>query len=208
MQRFPHLQNGMLAIQLLEQPADIQIRIISELDSSSILACKKVYFCESSWYWDNSQGHFLTFLTLQAVPALGVLIENTLELQYKLELSLAGMVDGPPSSIPIRHRLNALRQYRAAWKAHEHPIHTIAIPSAPPIPPNAATLVWHEYASGSITVCQTPATFGRVDERVDVYAGWNELVESRSPSNSPDYVVSAGQDLIMYIWPKRVAGHG
>lgn len=38
-------------------------------------------------------------------------------------LALMGMVDGPPSNVPINYRLATLRAYRTAWLRAQYPIH-------------------------------------------------------------------------------------
>ena len=40
-------------------------------------------------------------------------VEGDIRLQYKIELALAGMVDGPPGGLPLAERLARLRDHRA-----------------------------------------------------------------------------------------------
>lgn len=41
---------------------------------------------------------------------------NDARLQYKIELLLAGMQDGPPGDLPFSERLCMLRSHQKAWK--------------------------------------------------------------------------------------------
>ncbi|KAH8102076.1 hypothetical protein BXZ70DRAFT_1016170, partial [Cristinia sonorae] len=47
-------------------------------------------------------------------------IDNNLALQYKLELAINGMEDGPPSPVTTAERLHILRQHRTAWDSMSH----------------------------------------------------------------------------------------
>ena len=38
-------------------------------------------------------------------------------LQYKIELAISGMVDGPPGGLPLGERLARLREHRAHMRA-------------------------------------------------------------------------------------------
>ncbi|KAI0326597.1 hypothetical protein GY45DRAFT_1328762 [Cubamyces sp. BRFM 1775] len=89
------------ASHILALPADIQERIMSFLDAAGILAC------------------------IEASRQLAELIDSTVSLQYQLELSLAGMVDGPPGGASVRARLEALRACRDAQCCGEHPLYEI-----------------------------------------------------------------------------------
>jgi hypothetical protein len=48
-----------------------------------------------------------------------MLVDGTAELQYCIQLAVAGMEDGPPSSMSPAERLDKLRQYMTAWDALE-----------------------------------------------------------------------------------------
>jgi hypothetical protein len=47
---------------------------------------------------------------------LAAVVEGTVELKYKIELFMANMDDGPPSSISKADRLKLLRAHQTAWK--------------------------------------------------------------------------------------------
>ncbi|TFK55467.1 hypothetical protein OE88DRAFT_622844 [Heliocybe sulcata] len=76
-----------------ELPPELFIRVLAELDLRSIAACKRV--CRS----------------------LYELIESTAELQYQIELSVAGMEDGLSKNLSIVSRLERLRAHQKAWTA-------------------------------------------------------------------------------------------
>ncbi|EIW55535.1 uncharacterized protein TRAVEDRAFT_50021 [Trametes versicolor FP-101664 SS1] len=86
-------------VSLLEAPTELLVKIISALDTESLFVCRKV--CRR----------------------LADVVDGTTEIQYKLMLALMGMVDGPPSDVPIIDRLAALRAYKKVWLRAEYPIH-------------------------------------------------------------------------------------
>jgi hypothetical protein len=43
------------------------------------------------------------------------LIDDTAQIQYAIELEVAGAVDGPPGGLTVIDRLNRLRGYQSAW---------------------------------------------------------------------------------------------
>ncbi|KAI0351049.1 hypothetical protein OH77DRAFT_1430272 [Trametes cingulata] len=157
----------------LELPKELQIRIIGGLDGRSILACKK------------------------ADRVLAQLIDETVELQYKLELALAGMIDGPPSNVCVSDRLDALRAYRASWKSGlgEHPARGISHNGACIRRINATSFVYSDRQAGTFTLHVPAAPFFGVPGRVETYAGWERV------SSNPDmknYNVSPSDDLLVY----------
>jgi len=72
-------------------PMELVIDILSALDFRSLLTCRRV--CR----------------------LFHMLVHDCTALQYCIELAVAGMEDGPPSSVSAAERLNRLRQYKAAW---------------------------------------------------------------------------------------------
>ena len=44
------------------------------------------------------------------------LVQNDAQSQYRIELAVNGMVDGPPSDVALTERLEQLRQHRARWR--------------------------------------------------------------------------------------------
>ncbi|KAI0630572.1 hypothetical protein C8Q77DRAFT_1134045 [Trametes polyzona] len=78
--------------------------ILLELEAADILTCTKV--CH----------------------ALADIIERTPGIQYKLQLGLAGMVDGPARDVPVGKRLEQLRAYQAAWRANDIPMQFANVP--------------------------------------------------------------------------------
>ncbi|KZT29319.1 hypothetical protein NEOLEDRAFT_1128037 [Neolentinus lepideus HHB14362 ss-1] len=74
-----------------ELPPELIIRVLAELDLGSLTACKRV--C-----------HFFHNL-----------IEDSTELQYKIELCVAGMDDGSSKTLSVASRLERLRAHQQAW---------------------------------------------------------------------------------------------
>ncbi|KAH9857310.1 hypothetical protein C2E23DRAFT_384394 [Lenzites betulinus] len=89
---------------LLGIAEELQVLILLDLVATDILTCTKV--CH----------------------ALAALVKRTPALQYKLELGLAGMVDGPAEGVPIAKRLEQLRAYQSAWGANEIPLQVVKVP--------------------------------------------------------------------------------
>ncbi|KAI0647181.1 hypothetical protein C8Q79DRAFT_1009311 [Trametes meyenii] len=83
---------------LLDLPDEVLASILAAADPRDLLICRRV--CR------------IIARALQAT-----------RLQHKMELGMAGMVDGPPSDVNVSDRLAALRAYRAAWKCGKHPSH-------------------------------------------------------------------------------------
>lgn len=70
----------------------------------------------------------------QVCHALDDLVKRTPAVQYKLELGLAGMVDGPAQGVLVGKRLEQLRAYQAAWRENDIPMQTVVIPHGAPRP--------------------------------------------------------------------------
>ncbi|KAI6144466.1 hypothetical protein BKA82DRAFT_4178295 [Pisolithus tinctorius] len=97
------------------------------------------------------------------------IIEGSVELQYRIELTVDGMIDGPPSSLSIGERLTRLRALRRSW----------------------ATLQWtskitlvggvHRYSSRHLT------------------CGGQMLVRDDVGLPTRDFAVDPSQDLIIYF---------
>ncbi|KAI0360860.1 hypothetical protein OH77DRAFT_1418889 [Trametes cingulata] len=157
-------------------PEDVQIRIISKLDGQSILDCRK------------------------ASRQLAQLIDSTVELQYVLELALAGMVDGPPSNVSLRDRLDALRAYSAAWVKGEHPLSEVYIgKSRMEFSANATHLAWTDLLrKGPLRVYRPAGVFRRVQERASVHEGWTRLCTSSI--GQVDFLACPERNMVMYYW--------
>ncbi|KAH9910844.1 hypothetical protein B0H21DRAFT_492444 [Amylocystis lapponica] len=59
-------------------------------------------------------------------------IDGSERLQYKIDLAVAGMVDGPPSALCTAERRSMLREYQKAWCSLELPVRpnlTIPVPT-------------------------------------------------------------------------------
>ncbi|KDQ64097.1 hypothetical protein JAAARDRAFT_216100 [Jaapia argillacea MUCL 33604] len=78
-------------------PDELIVDILHHLDLRSVLRCQQV--CRR----------------LENVIKISAL------LQYKSELTAAGMVDGPPHGDTIPIRLAMLKEYTAAWKEKKNP---------------------------------------------------------------------------------------
>jgi hypothetical protein len=58
-------------------------------------------------------------VTLQVCRELKKVIDSSVELQYRIELALDCMLDGPPSTLTVSERLEQLRDLRRAWTLFE-----------------------------------------------------------------------------------------
>ncbi|RDX52578.1 hypothetical protein OH76DRAFT_168578 [Lentinus brumalis] len=79
-------------MELIGLPAELLVSIIANLDVRDILRCREVCV----FFKD--------------------LIDDDVHAQYKIELALAGMEDGPPSALTPSDRLAILRERQEAWK--------------------------------------------------------------------------------------------
>ncbi|KAI9062474.1 hypothetical protein FKP32DRAFT_1677019 [Trametes sanguinea] len=86
---------------LLVLAEELLVFILLDLDAPDILSCTKV--CR----------------------ALADVIEHTPAVQYKLQLGLAGMVDGSAEDVPLAKRLEQLRAYHASWRSGNIPTITV-----------------------------------------------------------------------------------
>ncbi|KAG2144403.1 uncharacterized protein EDB93DRAFT_1207852 [Suillus bovinus] len=76
-------------------PSELLVEILRHVDGRSILRCSSV--CRK----------------------LNSVIDSSAELQYRIELALDCMVDGPQSTVTISERLEQLRTLRRAWTLFE-----------------------------------------------------------------------------------------
>ncbi|KAI0369177.1 hypothetical protein BV20DRAFT_1122293 [Pilatotrama ljubarskyi] len=90
---------------LLGLAEELQVLILLELDAADILVCTK-----------------------QVCHALADVVQRTPAVQYKLELGLAGMIDGPPGETPVGKRLEQLRAYQRTWCENDIPVTIATIP--------------------------------------------------------------------------------
>ncbi|KAI9068341.1 hypothetical protein FKP32DRAFT_1587742 [Trametes sanguinea] len=156
-------------------PGELQIGILSKLDARSILACR------------------------QTSTALAQTIDNAIEIQYKLELDRAGMIDGPPGTTSVRDRLNALKAYRAAWVAGKHPVHILMIdvdlsdPRLFHVLPRGYHI---EQATGNLKFYRPAGSVSGLTERNDVFAGMFEEIAAHRPVYL--FTISHSEDLLAY----------
>nr|VWO96278.1 STE12 [Ganoderma boninense] len=93
-------------MRLIGFPSEILMEILNHLDIRDLLACREVCM------------------------KFKALIDEDVRAQYKFDLSVAGMQDGPPSTITTADRLSMLRVHQSAWNeflwsAKENaPVHT------------------------------------------------------------------------------------
>ncbi|EPQ55952.1 hypothetical protein GLOTRDRAFT_138664 [Gloeophyllum trabeum ATCC 11539] len=77
---------------LLSIAVELAILILEKLDLHTLVSCKRV--CHR----------------------IKNIIDESVVLQYKIELAVAGMEDGPTSAISVSERLQRLKNYTEAWK--------------------------------------------------------------------------------------------
>ncbi|CDO69322.1 hypothetical protein BN946_scf184746.g3 [Trametes cinnabarina] len=86
---------------LLALAEELLVLILLDLEPRDILSCTKV--CH----------------------ALADVVERTPAVQYKLQLGLAGMIDGLAALTPVGQRLEQLRAYQSSWSENAVPIVTV-----------------------------------------------------------------------------------
>ncbi|KAI0094795.1 hypothetical protein BDY19DRAFT_988597 [Irpex rosettiformis] len=79
--------------QLLQLPSELLMKIIGLLDWKTLLICRKVCLAFRDY------------------------ISSSLECQYAIELAIAGLEDGPDSTMILAERLQRLREHQAAWRS-------------------------------------------------------------------------------------------
>jgi hypothetical protein len=94
---------------LLQLPTELILNVLDELDLRTLLLCKGV----SSWL------EFAVLPELNCVLQVCCFFRNVISetaiFQYKIELFVNGMVDGPPDGLDVATRLDRLVRRQAAW---------------------------------------------------------------------------------------------
>ncbi|KIM55698.1 hypothetical protein SCLCIDRAFT_134153 [Scleroderma citrinum Foug A] len=157
---------------LPDLPPELWIAILRFTDTRTILRCTAV--CRS----------------------IRAIIDDSVELQYRIELTLDGMIDGPPSPVIIGDRLARLRALRRAWATLDWSSN-IVVPM--PGPCHAYELVGgvfckthhsqhHRFSSRHLTATWLPSSTdpaGRLIDREDIGL----------PTR--DFAIDPSQDLII-----------
>ncbi|KAL7281124.1 hypothetical protein ACG7TL_004432 [Trametes sanguinea] len=162
----------MAGFRFLELPDELQLSILSKLDARSILACRQVD------------------------PSLAQAIDEAVEMQYRLELQFAGMIDGPQGTIPVRDRLKALRAYRAAWHASKHPVHTLLVDSDI-LGPHLRGISHFEKTTGRLKLHRPAGTFCGLTKFDAVFDGLSERIAADRPYDR--FTINYSEDFIAYI---------
>ncbi|KAH9894879.1 hypothetical protein C8Q73DRAFT_475474 [Cubamyces lactineus] len=165
---------------ILKLPADVQVRIMSFLDAPGILACR------------------------QASRQLAKLVDDTVALQYQLELALAGMVDAPPGSASVRARLDALRAYRDAQARGEHPLFEIVdhgdhlrfVRSAE----TEIVYLDRSQADLPLTVYRPRSEYCGLEELRETFGGVKPLLDAHPDLDMSNVYVDYQQDLVVYSY--------
>jgi len=100
---------------LLLLPSELLIENLRHLDYLSILRCSSVCTPRYSLHGILE----LIRVTLQVCRQLKAVVDSSVELQYRIELGLDYMLDGPPSILTTAERLERLRALRRAWTLFE-----------------------------------------------------------------------------------------
>lgn len=100
--------------QLTELPTELLIKIFDDLDLRNLLHCKPVrgYFHNPNQCTSDKN---VNFQLQQVCRLFNSIINDAATLQYKMELALCGMEDGPPGSMVPAERLECLREHQDAW---------------------------------------------------------------------------------------------
>ncbi|KAI0629918.1 hypothetical protein C8Q77DRAFT_1139227 [Trametes polyzona] len=173
---------------LTDLPTELLVQILLVADVKALFMCKKV--CHE----------------------LAHLVTERLEIQYKLLLMTMGMVDGPPSPVPIVERLASLRACRAAWFAGKHPIHAAHTTERVHLcrqPSGCVNVLWNRRRS--ILQLYTPpsAYTGILERLVDIPMSFNTQSFADLPRANVDtwdaFAVDAEQNLL--VLPHRSRSH-
>ncbi|KAI6021043.1 hypothetical protein EDC04DRAFT_3068226 [Pisolithus marmoratus] len=126
------------------------------------------------------------------------IIQASVELQYQIELTLDGMIDGPPSSLTVGDRLTRLRALRQSWAMLQW---TSKITVPMPGPCHAYELVGgvfckiyhsarHRFSSRHFTAAWLPSVLDPQS---------STLVRGDVGLPTRDFAVDPSQDLIIYF---------
>lgn len=140
--------------------------------------------------------HGADMLMLKVCRSIRAIIDDSVELQYRIELTLDGMIDGPPSPVIVGDRLARLRALRRAWATLDWSSN-IVVPM--PGPCHAYELVGgvfckthhsqhHRFSSRHLTATWLPSSTdpaGRLIDREDIGL----------PTR--DFAIDPSQDLII-----------
>ncbi|KAI0325470.1 hypothetical protein GY45DRAFT_1330215 [Cubamyces sp. BRFM 1775] len=165
-------------------PGELQVQILGHVDARSMLACRK------------------------ANLKLASTIDDDLGLRYKLELEIAGMVNGPREGGSIFERLSALRAFREAWARGEHPVQEVPLSRENVFnmtyydPPAMATSMAHierHQGEGSLKVYRPPGSFCGLASREDVFEGlsMHHVQEGLLNTGLKGYEVDIAQNLLV-----------
>ncbi|KAI0642428.1 hypothetical protein C8Q79DRAFT_1003284 [Trametes meyenii] len=88
---------------LLGIAEELQVQVLLELEAADILTCTKV--CRT----------------------LADVVKRTQAVQYKLELGLAGMIDGTARGVMVGKKLEQLRAYQKTWSSNDIPLDVTTI---------------------------------------------------------------------------------
>ncbi|PCH37773.1 hypothetical protein WOLCODRAFT_161036 [Wolfiporia cocos MD-104 SS10] len=122
-------------------PSDVIAQILSHLDTRTLLRCRSVS------------------------RQFRMMVDETAEQQYKIELTVAGMEDGPISMLGSSDRLKLLREHQKAWETLDYKRQDVV--------PMLAGEVWELYggvlaqAQGGRTLCfcQLPSVLRGIEEK-------------------------------------------
>ncbi|PIL26136.1 hypothetical protein GSI_11891 [Ganoderma sinense ZZ0214-1] len=94
-------------------PSEILAEILIDLDRRDLLRCREVTVGFDTSQSFNNLIHL--YFGIQICTKFKALIDEDVRAQYKVHLSVAGLQNGPPSTISTGGRLSTLRVYQHAW---------------------------------------------------------------------------------------------
>ncbi|KAI0048649.1 hypothetical protein FA95DRAFT_1014813 [Auriscalpium vulgare] len=142
---------------------------------------------------DDTKSTLACLATCRRLKTLG---ENSLQLQYKIELGASGMCEGPDARhLDVSEKLQRLRKYRAAWARD---ITLEELPFAPAVVgrftlhTSVTTLVSERFEAGGLRVYvqQMPSVLRGIEER-----HWT--IKLPGPRSWGVFAVDASQDLLI-----------
>ncbi|KAH8099920.1 hypothetical protein BXZ70DRAFT_1065024 [Cristinia sonorae] len=137
------------------------------------------------------------------------LICNSISIQYRIELVIDGLEDGPPGGKSISDRLETLRSRRSAWTAMQPTYERVIefqIPNAMNICPRIATrghFAWVAWANDSeqahLHILQVPSVYRGIPEKEWVIEGGVGNGDGVSFASAECVAIEPDEDLLVVV---------
>lgn len=161
---------------------ELTVCVLLNLDIKDVLSCRSVSGLDLSITPRS-------LLKLQGVPFSMRGDHNDPVIQYKIDLAVAGLEDGPPNGIGLAERRERLKRYLQAWR--ELSPTSWASWKNFPTDMNYGNIYthWIEDHAGSICVRQLPSELRKVQEEQWIIGGLGFMVTRTVAIPSQDLLV-------------------